>query len=196
MEGRGCGIVSEICHSLEEKRKDLTALIGRLESGEQRCAQMLRFLEEEKSRWVQKLEDVKENSERVQRQQDEVQLMIEFHRSLGSPQDIRNAVRRAQCVVEQELPRDVHVMIGDCLNSRQQLHVKSCLCCMRKFSAKDLLKASTSSRCRFSMRPCGHAAVCGECAEKIWATSKKCPTCRAELTKKPVIFKPGRWQHS
>lgn len=85
-------------------------------------------------------------------------------------------------------------MVDDCLNHKTGVHTGECILCFSEFTAADLLSVETSDKCRHSIHPCGHAAICGACAKQLWVTTKRCPLCRAEMTRKPKIFKPGRWQ--
>ncbi|GMH43519.1 hypothetical protein BSKO_11441 [Bryopsis sp. KO-2023] len=159
------------------------------------CAQVMQEMESLKAKWLDELSSIQQRLEYAVREREENESLLQLHQSnqsMDNRQNLAGVVREVKNNVE--VPEDLQVMVDDILESRHGLHNKACVVCMEDFTAEDLLSAQHMDRCRHALYPCGHSVLCGVCAKKLWFSTRKCPLCRTEMTKKPRLFKPGRWQ--
>lgn len=187
-------VITQVCSALRKKREELTQAIEEMRGDGACFLRMLRTLEDEEMKWMEKLEVARKRKTQAEKQKIEVDLLLDLHRSLGTTGGLNEWVKTIQKTSSTEVPEDMKVMVDDCLNHKTGVHTGECILCFSEFTAADLLSVETSDKCRHSIYPCGHAAVCGTCAKKLWLSTRRCPLCRVEMTKKPKIFKPGRWQ--
>lgn len=193
-QSKAPSVVSEICSALRERGEELTEAIEKMRIEGSCCISVLQRLEKEELDWKQKLDIARRKLSEAEKQKMEAEILLELHRSLGSAKCLDERVKTIQRTILAQVPEDVKVMVDDCLNPKSGLHTGECVVCLSEFTAADLLSVRTSDKCRHALYPCGHAAVCGTCANRLWMTTKTCPLCRATMNKKPTIFKPGRWQ--
>lgn len=187
-------IAMEICSALEIKEDQIEQEMQELKLAQKTCRNALEMIRREEASWREKLDIIKRKMIVAENKKRETDMMLKLHTTLAGSKTLSGTVRNVQKILSDDVPKDVQVMVVDCLNNRHTVSAKECVVCTSDFTAEDLLSVDTSERCRHTVYPCGHSALCGKCAKRIYQTTRICPLCRAFMTKRPKIFRPGRQQ--